>query len=140
MYDYRPAAGGGSGKLVLLVSSRRAVREALTQGLRAAGFEVEAVSSGVGGLLSLREASPGFDWLITELAMPGAIDGRNIAYEYRFQRPLRPALFIGSETGDAYAPEGEIIPFPPDARQIAAMIAELAGSLRDEQARVLEET
>jgi len=127
MYDYRPASEGGFGKTVLLVCTNRALRMELKQALTDVGYLVEAVSSGVGGLLSLREAEPRFDWLITERAMPGAIDGRCIAYEYRFQRPLRPALFIGGAAGEAVVPEGEFLPWPLEGRDVVARVERLRG-------------
>lgn len=127
MYDYRPASEGGSGRSLLLVCTNRALRMDLKQALTDAGYLVEAASSGVGGLLSLREAEPRFDWLITERAMPGAIDGRCIAYEYRFQRPLRPALFIGGRAGEAVLPEGEFLPWPLDGQEVVARVECLRG-------------
>jgi len=127
MYEYRPTSEGGSGRLVLLVSTNRLFREDLEQAFISVGYDVEAVSNGVGGLLSLWEAKPRFDWLITELALPGAIDGRRIAYEYRFQRPLRPALFIGGGTGKVAFPEGEILPLPLMIGDIVTRVENLRG-------------
>jgi two-component system, OmpR family, response regulator len=128
MFNYR-AAGEGEhpGNRVLLVCTKRVLREELADGISAAGYIVETASSGVGGLLNLREASPAFDWLVTELGMPGLIDGRRIAYEYRFQRPLRPAIFIGAAADDGSPPEGDILPGVPDATRIITVIERLRG-------------
>jgi two-component system, OmpR family, response regulator len=128
MFDYRAAGEGDHpGKRVLLVCTKRVLREELAEGVSAAGYSVETASSGVGGLLNLREASPAFDWLVTELGMPGLIDGRRIAYEYRFQRPLRPAIFIGAAAAETSPPEGEILPGVPDAVRIVLAIERLRG-------------
>lgn len=128
MFNYR-AAGEGEhpGNRVLLVCTKRVLREELADGMAAAGFSVETASSGVGGLLYLREASPAFDWLVTELGMPGLIDGRRIAYEYRFQRPLRPAIFIGAAAGESSPPEGEILPGIPDPVRVVSAIERIRG-------------
>ncbi len=120
-------AGSDSGRRVLLVCTKRFLREELAQALAAAGYRVEAVSSGVGGLLILREARPPFDWLVSELGMPGLIDGRRIAYEYRFQWPLRPALFFGSGADEMPPPEDEIIRGEPDPARIVAAVERLRG-------------
>ncbi|HSP25846.1 MAG TPA: hypothetical protein VLQ65_11800 [Saliniramus sp.] len=128
MVEYRVAVeGDDNGRRVLLVCTKRALREELAQALAAAGYRVEAVSSGVGGLLILREAQPPFDWLVSELGMPGLIDGRCIAYEYRFQWPLRPALFFGSSPDEMPPPEDEIVRGEADPARIVAAVERLRG-------------
>jgi hypothetical protein len=135
MLDYRAAGEDGSpGKRVLLVSTRRAKREPLARELETAGWHVEIATSGVGGLLVLREAEPPFDWLICELAMPGLIDGRRLGYEYLFQRPLRAALFIGMREGEAAPPEGIAAPHGDEPQAVVAALA----SLRREHIRLLQ--
>jgi two-component system, OmpR family, response regulator len=128
MMEYRiDRAGDDTGRRVLLVCTKRILREELAQALADAGYAVEAVSSGVGGLLILRETSPPFDWLVSELGMPGLIDGRRIAYEYRFQWPLRPALFFGSGADEMPPPEDEIVRGEPDPGRIVAAVERLRG-------------
>jgi len=128
MVEYRVAGDGGdTGRRVLLVCTKRLLREELAHALADAGYTVESVSSGVGGLLILREASPPFDWLVSELGMPGLIDGRRIAYEYRFQWPLRPALFFGSSPDETPPPEDEIVRGAPDPARIVAAVERLRG-------------
>jgi hypothetical protein len=128
MVEYRVAShGDDTGRRILLVCTKRLLREELAQSLADAGYAVEAVSSGVGALLILREASPPFDWLVSELGMPGLIDGRRIAYEYRFQWPLRPALFFGSSPDEMPPPEDEILRGEPDPARIVAAVERLRG-------------
>jgi hypothetical protein len=119
--------GDDRGKRVLLVCTKRVLREELARALADAGYQVEAVSSGVAGLLTLRETSPPFDWLVSELRMPGLIDGRRIAYEYRFQWPLRPALFFGSSPDEMPPPEDELIRGEPDPARIVGAVERLRG-------------
>jgi len=128
MFNYRAAGEvDHPGNRVLLVCTKRILREELAGGIAASGYCVEIASSGVGGLLTLREARPAFDWLVTELGMPGLIDGRRIAYEYRFQRPLRPAIFICAPAGESSPPEGEILPGIPDPARVISAIEVLRG-------------
>ncbi|MCG6121312.1 MAG: hypothetical protein MEP57_01195 [Microvirga sp.] len=110
---------------VLLVSMRRELRLRLRDDLCAAGFVVHAQASGVGGLSALREAEPGYGWLVCDLTMHGMIDGARLAYEFRFQRPQRRALFLGPPAEGAQSPsEGEFV--EPDAVSVAAAIDRIA--------------
>lgn len=110
---------------VLLVSMRRDLRQRVREGLVAAGFRVDVQASGVGGLAALREASPGYGWLVCDLLMHGMIDGGRLAYEYRFQRPQRRAVFLGPTVADAsIPPEGSVV--EPDAQAVATAIGRIA--------------
>lgn len=110
---------------VLLVSMRRDLRQELRVGLEEAGFRVDAQASGVGGLTALREASPAYGWLVCDLSMHGMIDGGRLAYEYRFQRPQRRAVFLGPATPHVpIPPEGDVV--DPQARAVAAAIERIA--------------
>lgn len=136
MIDCRAVGEDGSaGNRVLLVCVNRARREALALALEGAGWRVEASSSGVGGLLALREARPPFDWLVCDLAMPGLIDGRRLGYEFCFQRPLRSALFLGLADGDAVPPEGVAVSGSDDP----ARVTEALARLRREHVKLLQE-
>ena len=63
---------------VLLVEDELLVREMAAEDLAEAGFEVTPASNGDEALAILREGA-GFDLLFTDIRMPGAIDGWELA-------------------------------------------------------------
>ena len=67
---------------VLLVEDELLVREMAAEDLAEAGFEVTPASNGDEALAILREGA-GFDLLFTDIRMPGAIDGWELARQAR---------------------------------------------------------
>ena len=71
---------------VLLVEDELLVRELASEDLGDAGFEVTAAGNGDDALALLREGRR-FDLLFTDIRMPGAIDGWQLAREAREMLP-----------------------------------------------------
>ena len=67
---------------VLLVEDELLVREMAAEDLAEAGFEVTPASNGDEALAILRERAD-FDLLFTDIRMPGAIDGWELARQAR---------------------------------------------------------
>lgn len=80
---------------ILLVEDEMLVRELALEDLTDAGFEVTAVGTGDEALAILR-ADPAFDVLFTDIRMPGAIDGWQLADE---AKRLIPGLKVIYATG-----------------------------------------
>lgn len=111
---------------LLLVSMRRDLRGRLRDDLSAIGFSVDVEASGVGGLRALRESDPAYGWLVCDFDMPGMIDGGHLAYEFRFQRPQRLALFLPGERACEGTLQGEFV--APEAAAIGAAITRIASA------------
>jgi CheY-like chemotaxis protein len=92
---------------VLLVEDELLVRELASEDLGDAGFQVTAASDGDEALGYLREGRR-FDLLFTDIRMPGATDGWELAREARLMIPnLRVIYATGlGDAGDDLA-EGE---------------------------------
>jgi CheY-like chemotaxis protein len=71
---------------VLLVEDELLVREVALEDLREAGFDVTPASDGDEALDILRDGSE-FDLLFTDIRMPGATDGWELAREGRQRLP-----------------------------------------------------
>lgn len=80
---------------VLLVEDELLVREVAAEDLREAGFEVTPASDGDEALQLLRDGQR-FDLLFTDIRMPGATDGWELA---RQAKELMPELKVVYATG-----------------------------------------
>jgi len=106
----RPAAPerlqGGAGR-ILLVEDNAALRETLLRQLDALGYEAVGAEAGDQALDLLRSGKQ-IDLVLTDMVMPGNIQGPDLADEVRAQWPGLPVLLM---SGYADLGEGE------DARQ-----------------------
>ena len=115
---------------VLLVEDDLHVRVIAAEFLQAAGFEVKQAGDGRQAL-ALLESDEQFDVLFSDIVMPGAVDGIELA---RSTRRLRPGLPILLATG--FAGDGEVVvthPFevmakPYHRRAVVQRLLELTGT------------
>jgi PAS domain S-box-containing protein len=77
---------------VLLVEDDALVREQLSRQLLRMGCEVTPVSAGPQALAAVRAGAP-FDLLMTDIIMPGGLNGFEVAEEVQRLRPGTPVLF-----------------------------------------------
>src|SRR5690606_27861640 len=90
---------------VLLVEDELLVRELASEDLADAGFEVTQASDGDEALGYLREGRR-FDLLFTDIRMPGATDGWELAREARRLIPGLPVIYATGlgEAEDSLSP------------------------------------
>ncbi len=110
----------GEGGTVLLVEDEDSVRVVAAERLRELGYEVLEAGDGPAALRLLR-AGGRVDLLVTDVGLPGGMNGRQVADAARERRPDLPVLFITGYAGSAFdgrlAPGMQVIgkPFPLDA-------------------------
>ncbi|MDO9712174.1 ATP-binding protein [Paracraurococcus lichenis] len=97
------ARAGGAGALVLLVEDEPQVREVLAAGLAEHGFRVEAAPDGAAAVAML-QAGLRPEAVLTDLAMPGGLDGLAMLRELRRILPRLPAVLLTGHAEEA-APE-----------------------------------
>ena len=110
---------------MLLVEDEDGVRTVAADRLRELGYEVLEAGDGPAALRLLR---PGrrVDLLVSDVGLPGGMNGRQVADAARERRPGLPVLFITGYAGTALdgrlAPGMEVIskPFPLDALAVRA--------------------
>jgi DNA-binding response OmpR family regulator len=78
---------------VLLVEDDPLLRLDLAGVLRRRGFRVIEAADAAKALELIRTLGSSIAWLITDYHL-GGISGVHVAFEYRFQNPLRPIIFI----------------------------------------------
>ncbi len=88
------------GLRVLLVEDEPLAREDMVETLSIAGFEVTATCTGDEAAILLADQDR-FDLLLTDIVMPGSIDGIGLAEHAREVHPGLPLLFISGRADHA---------------------------------------
>ncbi len=97
--------GYGVGLKVLLAEDEDAVRAVLTSMLNNAGYQVTAASSGDEALAFFKK-DPSFDLVVTDMVMPGRLQGYELANELRELRRDLPIVFMsGYASGSSHHAE-----------------------------------
>ena len=81
---------------VLIVEDNYLLLEMLTGLCERQGIRVMAASSGEDALTMLRQRGAGIDWLLTDISLPGLIDGWEVAAAYRERHPGRPVIYAST--------------------------------------------
>ena len=118
-----------AGETVLLVEDQDGVRAVIAEHLREFGYTVLEAADGAAALRLLRLGARA-DVLVTDVGLPGGLNGRQVADAARERRPGLPVLFITGYADGAldrqFAPGMEVIgkPFALDAlaARIQAML------------------
>ncbi|MFM0394864.1 response regulator [Paraburkholderia phytofirmans] len=113
--DNPSASDRGTAKTVMLVEDEEIVREVTAEQLRELGYRVLEADSGPAALRLIHAGSQ-FDLLISDVVLPGGINGREVAEAVKLRYPDMPVILVtGYAPGDA--PVGmEVIrkPFAPE--------------------------
>jgi PAS domain S-box-containing protein len=88
-----PGAEPGRGETVLVVDDEPVIRMLVVEVLRDLGYAALEAADGAGALRLLRAESR-IDLLVTDVGLPGGLNGRQLADAARAIRPRLPALFI----------------------------------------------
>src|SRR3954464_14291755 len=83
---------------LLVVEDEDEIRSIVVELLHEAGYEVIAAASGDDASVLLQTA-PGFDALVTDIHMPGRLDGLAFARLFRKQCPDSPILYVTGNPG-----------------------------------------
>ena len=92
------AGGAGAHGTVLLVEDEAEVRAVAADRLRELGCTVMEAGNGPAALLLLHGDAP-VDLLVTDVGLPGGLNGRQVADAARARRPDLPVLFITGYAG-----------------------------------------
>lgn len=98
--EYKELNTSGAGKLVLLAEDEANVREVLIRQLKAKKFSVEACVSGDEAMLRVQEGLLP-DVLLTDIVMPGSLQGPELAKSIRKIIPELKVLFVSGYPNEA---------------------------------------
>ncbi|HEY4165668.1 MAG TPA: response regulator, partial [Reyranella sp.] len=97
----RPGEFHGNGRLAMVVEDEEAVRDYVAESLRGLGFEVVSVGDAVQALQRL-EGGPKVDLVVSDVGLPGGIDGWQLAARIRRLLPdVKTVLMTGYAQGGA---------------------------------------
>jgi len=129
-----PAQPLSCGLKVLLVEDDDLVRGQVQRQLAALGCEVQACANGHDAL-DVLAAGEGVDLMMTDINMPGGLNGRQLADHARLLEPTLPILFTSGHTEDpvlravGHDPRAAFLPKPYRRAELARKLAELTPEL-----------
>jgi CheY-like chemotaxis protein len=94
---------------ILVVDDEDQVREYLCMIVQSLGYEVEAEPLATTALVRLRAGEP-FDLLLSDVVMPGGVNGRQLAEMMLEERPGLPVLLMSGYSEEIAAPDGQLDP------------------------------
>jgi signal transduction histidine kinase/CheY-like chemotaxis protein len=122
----------GSGALILLVEDDPLVRDQVARQLQSLGYRVTSAPDGRAAL-DMLAGDETFALLMTDIVMPGGLNGRQLADQARLLRPELPVLFTSGYTDDVIVREGRLgllgafLPKPYRRAQLADAVAGALG-------------
>lgn len=119
---------------VLIVEDNYVLLDVLTTVCERNGVNVVAASSGEDALTILRQRGPEIECLLTDINLPGLIDGWTVAEAYRALHPDRPVVYASAaeQVGRDTVPGSFFLRKPFQVQEIAElarMMAETAKPL-----------
>ncbi len=126
----------GSGKKILVAEDEDAVRATLVTILELAGYQVTATPSGDAAFAAF-EADPTFDLLLTDIVMPGELQGTGLAKALRKRWPHLPVLFMSGYAreatvhGNGLRPEDIRLMKPVQRADLLAAVHKAATNAKD---------
>jgi CheY-like chemotaxis protein len=120
----------GTGQTVLVIDDEETVRMLIVEVLEDAGYNVLQAGDGPGGLKIL-ESGPRVDLLVTDVGLPGGMNGRQVADAARVRRPDLKVLFITGFAENAAVGNGyleadmEVLTKPFVMAQLASRVSEM---------------
>jgi PAS domain S-box-containing protein len=101
------ASAAGDGDTVLVIDDEEPIRMLIAEVLREAGYRVLEAADGPSGLKIL-QLSGRIDLLVTDVGLPGAINGRQVADAGRATRPDLKVLFVTGYAENAVVGNGHL--------------------------------
>ncbi len=93
---------------VLIVEDEPQVRASVVAHLESLGYEVAAASDGASGLAAFESATRPFDLLLTDVVMPGALNGRGLADVVTRRWPAAEVIFMSGYTETSIVHHGQL--------------------------------
>jgi CheY-like chemotaxis protein len=107
--DFQRSAESGRGETVLVVDDEATVRMLVIEVLEELGYSAIEASDGPSGLKIL-QSDARIDLLISDVGMPGGMNGRQMADAARVGRPGLKVLFITGYAENAAVGNGQLEP------------------------------
>jgi PAS domain S-box-containing protein len=125
--EFTATPRGGS-ETILLVEDEEPVRELVCCLLEAQGYNVVEAESGTRALEIWEDCGPKVDLLLTDLVMPGGLNGRELAEMLRQRSPRLKVIYMSGYSADVLGKEFVVQPGldflqkPYDADKLASVV------------------
>jgi PAS domain S-box-containing protein len=106
----RSAVPRGGSETILLVEDEEPVREMVSCLLQAQGYKVVEAETGARALKLWENCGHSVDLLLTDLVMPGGVNGRELAEILRGQRPQLKVVYMSGYSADILGKEFVVQP------------------------------
>ena len=118
---------------VLLVDDNLVMQQVMAAALRTAGHEVEAVSDGQAAIARFDACPERFRVLVTDIQLPGARSGRDVAEHVRARRPDLPIILASGDwkaLGASWHRDGNfaVLLKPYQARELLRVVGGVTGN------------
>jgi two-component system, OmpR family, response regulator len=112
---------------ILVVEDEPITREILVRYFERTGFLTLSCSTGEEALSMLRTDGAGIDWLLTDINLPGCIDGWVVGAEFHLRYPLRPVIYASAcaPTLKSNMAGGVYVPKPYSPAKIVEIIKQM---------------
>jgi CheY-like chemotaxis protein len=124
-----PVPEGGHGETVLIIDDEETVRMLVAEVLGDAGYNVIEAPDGPSGLEILR-SNRRIDLLISDVGLPGGMNGRQVADAARVSRPELKVLFITGYAENAAVGNG-LLESGMEIMTKPFVMSDLAGRVHD---------
>jgi DNA-binding response OmpR family regulator len=91
---------------VLVVEDDQLIQSVVEEALSEGGFEPAIAASGEEAVILLQAANSGYRALVTDISLPGKIDGWQVARRAREIDPALPVIYMTGANGDRWAVDG----------------------------------
>ncbi len=125
-----PVAELSDGQVILLVEDEATIRTLIAEVLEETGYRVITAADGPSALLVL-QSDVRIDLLLTDVGLPGGLNGRQVADAGRVQRPALKVLFVTGYAENAavgnglLAPGMQIVTKPFDINALATKVRDM---------------
>jgi CheY-like chemotaxis protein len=86
---------------ILVVEDDPIFNDMVVKVVRRSGYEAIAAHTGEQALSLLREWNGRIDWLLTDIRLPGEVDGWVVSSEFSLKHPLRPVVYVSGVEEDS---------------------------------------
>lgn len=130
-----PAPKAGHGEAILVVDDDVAVRTTVAMQLKALGYAVHE-ADGASAALQIIDGAERVDLLLTDVVMPGGMNGKELAVAARRQRPDLPILFTSGfpgtsqDGGIAFDADDVLLSKPYRKQELARVVRKMLATRR----------
>jgi two-component system cell cycle sensor histidine kinase/response regulator CckA len=104
------AASNRGNETILVVEDEAALRSLISRALGSLGYTTHVVGTADEALSQLKDAGRPLDLMLTDMVLPGVLQGHDLAAQAKVLRPDMPVVYMSGYASDSILPGGRIDP------------------------------